>query len=120
MQLILSNRHQPTLICLWPIVEDGITTLCRSTALCQTEHPVRCHLNKTCKTCVRFLSISMKGDLDDNGFRKVCILPDLGNWWINMYLCVFEIQIVHHILQVTNSNMAIPLLRDMPAISKDM
>jgi len=56
------------------------------------------------------------GDID---FRKVCILPDLVNWWRNTYLCVFEIHIVHHILQLTNRNMAIFLL-DMPEISKVM
>jgi len=61
----------------------------------------------------------MKGDLDDIDFRKVCILPDMVNWWRNMYLCVFEIHIVHHILQLTNRNMAIFLL-DMPEISKVM
>ena len=81
--------QQPALICLWPIVEDGITTLCSSTALCQSELLVRCHLNETCKTCVRFLSVPTKTDLDDIEFRKVFILPDLGNWWRNMYLCVF-------------------------------
>jgi len=59
----------------------------------------------------------MKGDLDDIDFRKVCILPDLGNWWINMYLCDFEIQIVHHILQLTNRNMGIHLL-DIPDIAR--
>jgi len=61
----------------------------------------------------------MKGDQDDIDFRKACILPDLGNWWRNMYLCVFEIQIYYQILQLTNRNMGIPLL-DMPAISNAM
>ena len=76
--------------CLWSIIKDGVTTLCCSTALCQSEHPVRCHLNQSCKTCVSFLSVPTKGDLDDIKFKKVSILPDLGNWWRNMYLCVFS------------------------------
>jgi hypothetical protein len=41
--------------CLRSIVEDGVTTFCVSAALCHTEHPVGCHLSKSCRTRVRFL-----------------------------------------------------------------
>ena len=80
--------HQLALICLGYIVEDGVTALCSSTALCQAEHPVRFHLNQPCKTCVRFLSVTMKGDLKDNDFRKACILTDLRNWCGEICICV--------------------------------
>jgi hypothetical protein len=86
--------QQPTLFYLWSILKDVVTTLCSLTALCQIEHPVRRHLNQSCKTCVSLLSVPMKGDVDDIVFCKVCILPDLGNWWRNMYLCVFEIPLI--------------------------
>ena len=63
-------------------------TFCISTALFQTEHPIRCHLNQSCRTCVRCFSIPMKVDLSLNDFRKLCVWLVLGNFRWQMYLNV--------------------------------
>jgi hypothetical protein len=89
-QLILSNLTSDSIkfVCGY-IVEQGVTTFRISGAFCQTaEHPVWCHLNQSCRSCVIFLSVLMKGDLNTNGFRKVWIWPFVGNLWWQLYLHV--------------------------------
>ena len=76
-----------TFVCGY-IFEQGVITFCTSAALCQAEHPVGCHLDQSCRTCVRFLSVLMKGVLNFNGFRKLCFCPVLGNlrWQMCLYV----------------------------------
>jgi len=73
-----SHTMQPLFVCGYR-VEDGVTTFCISAALCQAELPGWYHLNQSCRTCVRFLLLPMKGDLDDNIFMKVWIWTVLWN-----------------------------------------
>jgi len=59
-------------------------TYCISAALCQTKHPVGCHLKQSCRTRV----MPLMGDLNVNDFRKVCVWSVLGNFRWQMYLNV--------------------------------